>query len=58
MTLLFSLYDLERRIVGIKRNRESRMMNDIGSNWKKMVVLDVSVLGLLDTVKPPVSSEL
>ena len=58
MTLVFSLYDLERRIVGIKRNREVRMTNDIGSNWKKMVVLDVSVLGLLDTVKPPVSSEL
>lgn len=58
MTLVFSLYDLERRIVGIKRNREGRMTNDIGSNWKKMVVLDVSVLGLLDTVKPPVSSEL
>ena len=58
MTLVFSLYDLERRIVGIKRNREGRMTNDIGSNWKKMVVLNVSVLGLLDTVKPPVSSEL
>lgn len=58
MTLVFSLYDLERRIVGIKRHREGRMMNDIGSNWKKTVVLDVSVLGLLDTVKPPVSSEL
>lgn len=58
MTLVFSLYDLERRIVGIKRNREGRMMNDIGSNWKKMMVLDISVLGLLDTVKPPVSSEL
>ena len=58
MTLVFSLYDLERRIVGIKRNREGRMTNDIGSNWKNMVVLDVSVLGLLDTVKPPVSSEL
>lgn len=58
MTLVLSLYDLERRTNDIKRNREGRMMNAIGSNQKKMVILDVSVLGVLNTVKSPVSSKL
>ena len=58
MTLVLSLYDLERRTNDIKRNREGRMMNAIGSNQKKMVILEVSVLGVLNTVKSPVSSKL
>lgn len=58
MTLVLSLYDLERRTDDIKRNREGRMMNATGSNQKKMVIVDVSVLGVLNTVKPPVSSKL
>jgi len=58
MTLVLSLYDLERRTDDIKRNREGRMMNATGSNQKKMVIVDVSVLGVLNTLKPPVSSKL
>lgn len=58
MTLVLSLYDLERKIDDIKRNREGRMMNAIGSNQKKMMILDVSVLGVLNTVKPPGSRKL
>ena len=58
MTLVLSLYDMERRTDDIKRNREGRMMNATGSNQKKMVIVDVSVLGVLNTLKPPVSSKL
>lgn len=58
MTLVLSLYDLERKIDDIKRNREGRMMNAIGSNQKKMMILDVSVVGVLNTVKLPVSRKL
>ena len=58
MTLVLSLYDLERKIDDIKRNRAGRMMNAIGSNQKKMMILDVSVLSVLNTVKPPGSRKL